>query len=351
VSRPASESAAAVFVARVEITEKFMVKALRTLIREKSPSRLWRAVHDEEDGRKALSLPPLLVSYGDSTFCCDDDDSDDDGKSGSNRLGIPVFSMSAPLSVRQCNHSWPIPTYETIRQSSEYPIQLRFPYFKWRYPSAFQKRSAVWRGSATGSRNYSENVRVGLCRVAGARPDLIDAKLTGKIPDGWPRGDDDDDEVRRLFGEKIRMYDFQRHRAIVDVDGNSWSMRFGLLMCFNSVTLKVQPSHVDYFYPSLRPWQHYIPVRSDLSDLVEMAEYAVTDENRRQVLEIINNANAWCRRQFRTRNLERDLLRTWNEYVEMLDESDPDWPERMASSLSSSLLSSSRHPFEPITES
>lgn len=74
--------------------------------------------------------------------------------------------------------------------------------------------------------------------------------------------------------------------------GTMHSGRFGSLLCFNSIVLKVDPQYVDYFHakrePSYGPmyskmskqvkhqsdplqaWQHYIPVRSDFSNLEEV---------------------------------------------------------------------------------
>jgi len=35
------------------------------------------------------------------------------------------------------------------------------------------------------------------------------------------------------------------HTAIIDIDGNSWSSRFGMLLCSNSVVIKVRVAIYD----------------------------------------------------------------------------------------------------------
>jgi len=151
------------------------------------------------------------------------------------------------------------------------------------------------------------------------------------------------------MGDRIRMYDFQKYRAIVDVDGNSWSMRFGLLLCFSSVVIKVQPQHVDYFYPELVPWVHFIPVQADLSDLIRQVEYAVSDEHQESVQQIIRNANAWCRRKHRLETLYDDMLSIWNEYLIMLDHVDPGWQMHWSKSDKEEWLA--KYPFKTATAS
>jgi hypothetical protein len=99
---------------------------------------------------------------------------------------------------------------------------------------------------------------------------------------------------------------FMKYRAIFDLDGNFWSQRFGTLLCSNSVILKVEPQWVDYFHFTLEPWKHYIPVKGDLSDLVEQVKFVVADENEWTVRNIVANANLWCATQ-----MVRAVSRFW----------------------------------------
>jgi hypothetical protein len=124
------------------------------------------------------------------------------------------------------------------------------------------------------------------------------------------------------------MEHFQHYKAIVDIDGHSWSSRFTALLCFSSVVIKVEPGHVDHFHPSLIPWKHYIPVSSDMSDLYEAVEYATSDDHREAVSQMISRANKWCVEHLQMDLLADDLLRTWNVYTKHLYQADSDWSSK-----------------------
>jgi hypothetical protein len=247
------------------------------------------------------------VDFGDARYCC--------------RPDAPILTLAAPVL---CNATIPIPTYDMIRQATLRTFRTRL--YGAIYPWRIKRRVAVWRGSPTGppggdgrGEGYSSNPRARLVAAALGRPDLFDAALTSAGSEGWS----ENATASGLVGWHIPMYLFQLYRAILDVDGMSWSGRFGSLLCMSSVVLKVEPAHVDYFYPELRPWVHYIPVRSDLSDLVSKAEHALADANAGEVRRIIRNANDWCLRKFRTEAMADDLLRTWSEYVGYFGGGDP----------------------------
>jgi len=120
------------------------------------------------------------------------------------------------------------------------------------------------------------------------------------------------------------MEDFQKYRAVIDIDGNSWSSRFADLMCMNSVMIKVQPDWVDYFYPELRPWVHYIPVYGNLMNLVEVVAHVTAEdqETQQQMRSIVQNANSWCRSKMTAIQMSIDMIWIMISYVEMLKKED-----------------------------
>lgn len=132
---------------------------------------------------------------------------------------------------------------------------------------------------------------------------------------------------------------FQRHLAIIDMDGNTWSSQFVELLCYNSVVIKVDPTFVDYLYYDLKPWKHFIPVKSDLSDLNENVAFAMDSRNDAIVKDIIASANQVCVERFVLKELAHDLLDIWEYYVQKLDASDSNWKQLWADKKSSILSS------------
>ncbi len=50
--------------------------------------------------------------------------------------------------------------------------------------------------------------------------------------------------------------------------------RLPYLLVGDSVVLKQDSSYYEHFYNELRPWQHYIPIRANLGDLLEKIQWA-----------------------------------------------------------------------------
>jgi hypothetical protein len=214
------------------------------------------------------------------------------------------------------------------RDSEEWNTSIRR--FEEKYPWESKIRKAVWRGSLTEDnwRDLSSNVRWRLCKIVHeSRSNLFDVGITS-----IPKHISDNvyvnvGEIGGLVDSITPMSEFMRYAAIIDMDGTSWSPRFGSLLCFNSVIVKVEPKYSEYFFADLLPWTHYIPVKADLSDLHENIQWALDPKNEIEVKNIISAANKFCSQRFTSSNLAYDLLDIWESYVQMLDQADPKWSQ------------------------
>ena len=250
-------------------------------------------------------------------------------------LSIPVFTVCARVD---CDYAWPFPNYRTIHDSmasskdwdsvSTTSITAQ-PQKHSYYPWHTKRKQVVWRGSLTGGlRNYaSPRARIALfaAKQQQTNNSLFDMGITS-IPPPW----DHQNRSGLGFADSISpMSAFQGYRAILDTDGNSWSSRFGLLLCYNSVILKVEPDFVDYFhFKYLKPWEHYIPVAGDLSDLEDKARYVMNDTNTETVQRIIRNANDWCRTHMVYDAIATDMLDVLEAYAVTLEKSDLSWASK-----------------------
>ena len=135
---------------------------------------------------------------------------------------------------------------------------------------------AVWRGSSTGEADGSllRLPRAALCRL-GLGADWLDAGITDVVQASSP----EDAAALRDSGlckPRMAMAEHARYKFQVDIDGNtnSWPGLFQKLLT-GSPVLKVLSSkgYRQWYYPRLVPWQNYVPVASDLSDLPAIVHY------------------------------------------------------------------------------
>ena len=96
-------------------------------------------------------------------------------------------------------------------------------------------------------------------------------------------------QVMGILGEYIPFAQFVRHKYLIDIDGYycAWESMF-LKLSSTSVVLKVQSDYEQWYYDRLVPWEHYIPVQHDLSDLETRVVWA--REHDRACQQIAANA-------------------------------------------------------------
>ena len=60
----------------------------------------------------------------------------------------------------------------------------------------------------------------------------------------------------------------------MNLDGTVAAYRLPFLLAGGSLVLKADSPYYEHFYSSLIPWKHYVPVKADLSDLLEKIQWA-----------------------------------------------------------------------------
>jgi hypothetical protein len=263
---------------------------------------------------------PFLVWYGDYKSC--------NHLNWNKKYSIPLFTTCAHID---CQYSFPLPTYKTIRdsQASSKDWEAILDSYTTAYPWESKIRKLVWRGSLSGKNDDMKSARWRLGKLVTEQDatGLFDVGLVS-IPSRHDHLNLDLTAVGGLAKPMHPMAAFQKYVAVLDIDGNSWSSRFGKLLCYNSVVVKVEPEYVDYFhFKDLQPWKHYVPVKSDLSDLVEQAAFVTDPANDEAVREIVTNANDWCQRRMVWTSIAEDVLDIWDAYVRLLRQADGEWLE------------------------
>jgi len=85
----------------------------------------------------------------------------------------------------------------------------------------------------------------------------------------------------------------ETYSVLIDIEGVGYSGRLKCLLWSNRPVLLVDRPHKEYFYAYLKEWVHYIPVKNDLSDLVEKTVWCL--DNYGEAKEIANNAMQFCK--------------------------------------------------------
>lgn len=97
----------------------------------------------------------------------------------------------------------------------------------------------------------------------------------------------------------VKMQDFMNYKYLIDIRGWGWTDRVKLLLAMGRPLLLVDRPFTEYYFDKLKPNVHYVPIKEDLSDLIEKIEYLDTHANTYN--EIVNNA-----RQFTKDNFSKD---------------------------------------------
>lgn len=141
-----------------------------------------------------------------------------------------------------------------------------------------KNKSIIWRGNPGpwGGVHNGNNVRKNMLMLHdGVNFDFID---TDKFP-----------SCEMSLPEQVI-----KSRYFIDAEGCTYSGRVKLLLFSQRVLFLVDRKAHEFYYPRMIPWVHYVPVKQDLSDLVENFEIIKNDEKLEK--EIINNATDFAYR-------------------------------------------------------
>uniref|UniRef100_A0A672SGI7 Glycosyl transferase CAP10 domain-containing protein n=1 Tax=Sinocyclocheilus grahami TaxID=75366 RepID=A0A672SGI7_SINGR len=136
-----------------------------------------------------------------------------------------------------------------------------------------KKSAARWpwkkknpKGFFRGSRTSSE--RDPLILLSREAPDLVDAEYTKN--QAWKS---EKDTLGRPPAKEIPLVDHCEYKYLFNFRGVAASFRLKHLFLCGSLVFHVGEDWLEFFYPQLKPWVHYIPVKQDLSDLRELLQF------------------------------------------------------------------------------
>lgn len=143
---------------------------------------------------------------------------------------------------------------------------------------------AVFRGSSTGIGTTSENnVRMKLVRLCEKFPVLFDAGFT-KI--SYRPRKQYKNPFLQTIEEKFKCLDplslqeQVKYKFIINVEGHSAAFRLSSELLSGSCVLLVQSKWDFWLYSLIEPYKHYVPVKSDLSDLITQIRWCLDNDDK-----------------------------------------------------------------------
>ena len=147
-----------------------------------------------------------------------------------------------------------------------------------------QKNSLTWEKKEIvaffrGSRTSPERDPIVL--FSRNHPNLLDAKYTKN--QAWRSLAD---TLGHEPAPTVTFEDQCRYKYLLNVRGVAASFRFKHLFLCKSLVLNVDSDWIEFFYPPLKPWVHYIPIQEDFKDFYQVITFIQNnDEYARKVAE------------------------------------------------------------------
>ncbi|XP_060047882.1 protein O-glucosyltransferase 2-like [Erinaceus europaeus] len=225
------------------------------------------------------------------------------GKKKLNSLIYPIFSWCGSTNstdIVMPTYDLTLSVLETMHRTSVDMMSVQGN----TGPSWESKNStAVWRG------RDSHKQRLELVKLSRKHPDLIDAAVTSFVFSKH------NENLYGPVGNHIAFYDFFKHKYLINIDGTVAAYRLPYLLIGDSVVLKQDSIYYEYFYNDLQPWKHYIPVKSNLSDLLEKLKWAKDhDEEAKKIAKV---GQEFARNNLMSDNIFCYYFRLFQEYANL----------------------------------
>ncbi|XP_054709758.1 protein O-glucosyltransferase 1-like [Uloborus diversus] len=137
-----------------------------------------------------------------------------------------------------------------------------------KWPWNKKKATAFFRGSRTSAE------RDPLILLSRKHPELIDAEYTKN--QAWKS---DMDTLGAPPAKEILLEDHCLYKYLFNFRGVAASFRLKHLFLCRSLVYHVGDEWLEFFYKQLKPWVHYIPVTKDLSNVQDLLNFALENDN------------------------------------------------------------------------
>jgi hypothetical protein len=147
---------------------------------------------------------------------------------------------------------------------------------------------AVFRGSATGCEIGEKNLRIKATLLSKENPKYLDAGIIS-----FNR------KLKKNLGKPLQIIEVNnkleksnfmtltekaKHKYILNLDGHVAAFRLGHEFSLGSVILIPKSKYYLWFTYLLKPFEHYIPINEDLSDLIEKIKWCISNDDKCKII-------------------------------------------------------------------
>ena len=90
--------------------------------------------------------------------------------------------------------------------------------------------------------------------------------------------------MKLKLSKKIPLATISNYKYILSIEGHVAQFRLTLELSYNSVILLVKSDQYIWYQPLLKPWVHYVPVKADLSDVMEKIHWCKMNDDKCKVI-------------------------------------------------------------------
>ena len=101
----------------------------------------------------------------------------------------------------------------------------------------------------------------------------------------------------------------EKYSVLIDIEGRGYSGRLKYLLWSHRPIIIIDRPHKEFFFKDLIEWEHYIPVKRDLTDLLDNVKWCINNHDKAKIIA----ENAYI---FSKKNLTREAcFEHWNEII------------------------------------
>lgn len=208
------------------------------------------------------------------------------------------------------------------------------------YPWHLKIDKLFWRGATTGNfleynlENFAKLPRLTAVILSHLYPNLIDAEFSS-FPGLQFLQNKSGKALKNILDQlsvnkktQVSEVDHLQYKYLLSIDGNAATgTRVPWIMYSSSVLVKQESTKIEWFYPAIKPYVHYIPINERLTDIFTQLKWLKSNDE--EVKLISANAHNFVKNELMPEHIDSHVAIILNEYhkIQQDKEVKPTLPE------------------------